>query len=150
MAGRAPVPTEDAWAEAVRTAEDEATSQVALRRFRTFRELEAYVQSVVLSRWWSECFPAAPLEVEVVRRGRSATFSAAEQPASGFAVVHIVDGRGWGLETVLHELAHLAAGVRAGHGERFTRALRSLWRHEAGVEAWAAIEAALERSTPPS
>lgn len=134
---------EDPRAEALYAAERRAAASVPLRRFRRFADIEAYVEQVVLSSWWSDAFPSAPLEVEVLRRSRSATFSAAATTGDEVGLVALVDGHGWGLETVLHELAHLAAGGHAGHGPRFAGALEQLWRHEAGVEAWAALRAAL-------
>ena len=134
---------DDPRAEAVYAAERHAVASVPLRRFGRFADIEAYVEQVVLSAWWSETFASAPLEVEVLRRSRSATFSAAATTGDEVGLLALVDGHGWGLETVLHELAHVAAGSAAGHGPRFTRALELLWRHEAGVEAWAALRAAL-------
>lgn len=138
----------------IEQAEQSASTTVPLRRFRRFSEIETYVETVVTARWWSERFCDAPLEVVLQRRSRSATFSAAAQcpaeEASGLddanhtGVIWLVDGHGWGLETVLHELAHLAAGTDAAHGERFVEALGDLWRHEAGIEAWAALTRALD------
>jgi putative metallohydrolase (TIGR04338 family) len=118
-------------------------ASVPLRRFRRFADIEAYVEQVVLSAWWSESFPSAPLEVEVLRRSRSATFSAAATTGDEVGLLALVDGHGWGLETVLHELAHLVAGAPAGHGRAFREALLALWRREAGIEAWVALAKAL-------
>jgi len=133
----------DTFADVVYSAEDAAVARVPLRRFARFADIEAYVENVVLSAWWAETFPDAPLEVEMERRSRSATFSAATTTGDEVGLVALVDGRGWGLETVLHELAHLAAGNRAEHGAAFADALEELWRHEAGVVAWAALHEGL-------
>ncbi|MEZ5267718.1 MAG: hypothetical protein R2789_03820 [Microthrixaceae bacterium] len=100
-------------------AEAEALRIVPIRRFSRFAQIETYVQTLVLGQWWSEQFPTAPLEVHLERRSSGATYSAAHLPSHDVGVIHLVDGSGWGLETVLHELAHVAAGVGDGHGARF-------------------------------
>ncbi|MGI9578077.1 MAG: hypothetical protein ACR2OH_07770 [Microthrixaceae bacterium] len=125
--------------------EDRSAQLASLRRFATFASLESYVQRTVLSGWWSAEFPDAPLDVEVTRRSRNATCSLAATDTDGVGLIAIVDGTGWGLETVLHELAHLASGPASAHDSRFTTTLMALWRHEAGVEAWAALGAELDR-----
>lgn len=129
----------DEEGDAVRRAEETAIEVVPLRRFGRFAEIERYVEQVMTSVWWDQHFPDAPIEATVVRRSRTATFSAATTTDEDVGVVALVDGHGWGMETVLHELAHLAAGISAGHGRHFRAALLQLWRHEAGVEAWAAL-----------
>jgi len=134
----------DGDARSVYAAEAAAIRDLPLRRFGRFSELEAYVESVVVGDWWDETFPAAPVELELQRRSRNATWSAACTTADEVGIMAIVDGHGWGLETVLHELAHLAAGHEAAHGPAFRRALGLLWRHEAGVEAWSVLNAHLE------
>lgn len=130
----------DSEPTALYEAEGSAARLAGVRRFTRFNQLESFVHGVVLSDWWSDNFPEAPLEVEVSRRSRNATWSAAATH-QGIGLVAIVDGAGWGLETVLHELAHLAAGPGAGHGTAFVSALEGLWRREAGIEAWACLRA---------
>lgn len=137
-------------AEVVEAAEEYAIGVVPLRRFRRFTHIEIYLETLVTGSWWSLRFPDAPLEVLLQRRSRGATFSAAACSGRGRRIdgrevdrpglIWLVDGAGWGLETVLHELAHLAAGPRVGHGPEFRDALGDLWRHEAGIEAWAALQ----------
>jgi putative metallohydrolase (TIGR04338 family) len=136
----------DAEAGAVYAAEDAVADALALRRFSRFADIERYVATVTTSAWWDESFPGAPVESRVLRRSRSATWSAACSTADEVGVVALVDGRGWGLETVLHELAHLAVGPASGHGPAFRRGLLELWRHEAGIQAWAALRAELAAS----
>ncbi len=149
-----PPPTTTSGTE-VEAAEALALEAVPLRRFTRFALIERYVDDLVTSGWWSEQFPDAPLEVDLRRRSRSATYSAAtickpDAPGNnntgpdGVGIIWIVDGRGWGLETLLHELAHLAAGPGTGHGGVFRSSLGELWRHEAGFEAWAALQRAFE------
>lgn len=119
-------------AERVRRAESEALLAFPLRRFRRFAELTGYVEDLTTSEWWDEAFPTAPVQVEVLRRSHRAGHSLAAPLDRGAGAIWLVDGHGWGLETVLHELAHLAAGPGAGHGRRFADALVALWRHEIG------------------
>ncbi len=134
----------------VQAAEDEALPDGG-RRFARFTEVEDYVEQVVGDPWWSQTFPWAPVDVEVRRRSRSATFSAAHVSISGEAVLFVRDGS-WDAVTVLHELAHVAArsGLGAGrsHGAEFTDALQELWRRHLGVHAWAALVQALPERNP--
>ncbi len=118
------------------------------RRFRRFSELEAWVEQVVLGPAWEALFPDAPLEVAVLRRSRGATFSAAHvTPDGDAAAVWIRDGS-WDAATVVHELAHVAAGPSPDptgpHGSRFATALLRLWRELLGVHAYGALRSALE------
>lgn len=137
-------------AELVQAAEASAIAAFPLRRFRRFSQIEDYLETLVSGAWWSLRFPDAPLEILLQRRSRGATFSAAACAGTGHRVdgrevdragiIWLVDGHGWGLETVLHELAHLAAEPGAGHGPEFRDSLGELWRHEAGIDAWAALQ----------
>ncbi len=117
------------------------------RRFTRFVQLEAHVHDIVLGPWWERTFPDAPLEVDVLRRSRSATFSAAHvTPDAGAAVVWIRDGS-WDLVTVVHELAHVAtpAGDPSGpHGRDFATTLLQCWRELIGVQAYGALRSALD------
>jgi putative metallohydrolase (TIGR04338 family) len=93
-------------------------------------------------------FPEAPVEIEVVRRSRSARYSAAE-PTRG--VIHIRDGS-WDASTVLHELAHLAVGDDEDiepHGERFVGTMLELVRAFLGFDAYGALRTELDRRGVP-
>lgn len=113
------------------------------RRFTRFAQVEAYVAQVVIGAWWEQTFPAAPLEVDVERRSRSATFSAAHVTPDGTAGVIWVRDGSWDLVTVVHELAHVAlAGVEptdGPHGVAFAEALLACWRELCGVAAYGAL-----------
>lgn len=122
------------------------------RRFRRFAEIETFVRIVMEDPFWEVTFPDAPVAVEVLRRSRSATFSAAHVTDDGWdAVIWIRDGS-WDAVTVVHELAHVAAGSRRspgrwarepGHGARFVDALCLLWRRHLGLHAYGALRLAL-------
>jgi len=101
--------------------------------------------------WWDQCFPDAPIEVDVMRRSRGATFSAAHVSADGDgAALWIRDGS-WDGVTVVHELAHVASAAAAGpddptgpHGREFATALLLLWRELLGVHAYGALRSGLD------
>ena len=113
------------------------------RRFARFVELEAFVAQVVTGAWWEQTFPDAPIEVDVERRSRSATFSAAHVTPDAMAGVIWVRDGSWDLVTVVHELAHVAlAGVEPSdgpHGAAFARTLLVCWRELCGVSAYGAL-----------
>jgi putative metallohydrolase (TIGR04338 family) len=126
-------------AEATYAAERRSIEHLGeLRRFRRFLHIVSYVDQVVASDWWDETFPCAPAEVEVQRRSHRAVASLATVDA-GVGVIALVDGHGWSLDVVLHELAHLAAGPEWGHSDPFCGALVRLWHHEIGAEAAAVL-----------
>ena len=162
----APAPPGDPFSDPFRDtvyAVENAASPDGGRRFRRFAALESYVESVTTGVWWEQSFPAAPIEVDVIRRSRGATFSAAHVSADGdSAVVWIRDGS-WDAVTVVHELAHIAsvgpasvgraslgrAGAGAGdptgaHGCEFATALLQLWRELLGVHAYGALRSGLD------
>ena len=103
-------------------------------------EVQAFVLSAMEDPWWEQRFPLAPVEVDVLRRSRTSTFSAAHVAPGGWdAVIWIRDGS-WNGVTVVHELAHVAVCGRASgarppgpaHGPVFTGALLDLWRAPPG------------------
>lgn len=121
------------------------------RAFRRFAEVQAFVLSVMEDPWWEQRFPLAPVEVDVLRRSRTSTFSAAHVAPGGWdGVIWIRDGS-WDGVTVVHELAHVAVCGRASgarppgpaHGPVFTGALLDLWRRHLGVHAYGALLGAL-------
>jgi putative metallohydrolase (TIGR04338 family) len=123
------------------------------RRFRRFVELEQYVQQVSLGTWWEATFPAAPIDITVLRRSSGATFSAAHvDPDGEEAAIWIRDGS-WDAVTVVHELAHVAVGADVGiggaHGARFATALLQCWRQLLGVQAYGALRSALDANGIP-
>ncbi len=105
-----------------------------------------------MGSWWERTFPRAPIEVTVLRRSSGATFSAAHIDASGLeAVIWVRDGS-WDGVTVVHELAHVAAGMALGesaHGASFATALLRCWRELLGVEAYGALRSGLDENGIP-
>lgn len=123
------------------------------RRFRRFAELESFVEAVLVSPAWDSTFPDAPIEVSILRRSRGATFSAAHVvPDGDEAAIWIRDGS-WDVATVVHELAHVAAGGRSDptgpHGAEFATALLQLWRQLIGAHAYGALRSALDERELP-
>ncbi len=116
-------------------------------RFTRWADLVAWVDAVTTDPRWIDGFPNAPIEVEVVRRSRSARYSVAETAADA---IHIRAGS-WDAPTVLHELAHLAAGDGdhhepvEPHGAKFAGVLLDVIRMWCGVDAWAALRTEFRR-----
>lgn len=142
---------DDGRAVAVYEAEEEALPGGG-RRFRRFADVEAFVDSVTAEPFWEVTFPEAPVSVEVHRRSRSATFSAAHVSDDGWDGRMWIREGSWNAVTVLHELAHVATGSYAtparwaaepSHGPRFVDALCLLWRRHLGIHAYGALVLAL-------
>jgi len=126
------------------------------RKFTRFAQVESYVESVLVSPWWEQQFPDAPLEVQLFRRSRSATFSAAAVDRLGDeAAIWIRDGS-WDAVTVVHELAHVASAQptynpdpTGAHGQAFTTALLLLWRELLGLHAYGALQSGFDDQGVP-
>lgn len=142
---------EDPHRDLVYAAENDAAPDGG-RRFRRFAEVRTFIDEVVLSGWWNDTFPDAPIEIVVMRRSRGATFSAATvDRAADAAAVWIRDGS-WDMVTILHELAHVATpyGDPSGaHGHAFVMALSELWRRFMGFHAYGALQSALTARAVP-
>ena len=136
---------EDPHRDVIYAAENQAMPSGG-RHFSRFTDLEAYVESVLAGSWWDREFPAAPLEVQLIRRSRSATFSAAAVDRTGDeAAIWIRDGS-WDAVTVVHELAHVASAQPTSspdptgpHGQEFATALLLMWREFLGLHAYGAL-----------
>jgi putative metallohydrolase (TIGR04338 family) len=141
---------DDPYQERLYAAEHQALPDGG-RRFRRFAELEQWVATVVLGPWWESTFPAAPLDVTVLRRSSGATFSAARVEGDE-AALWIRDGS-WDVVTVVHELTHVAVGPDHGtdgpHGVRFATTLLVCWRELIGVQAYGALRSTLDRNGVP-
>jgi putative metallohydrolase (TIGR04338 family) len=138
---------DDPHRDAVYAAEHVALDDVG-PRFARWSDVVAFVDALTTDTRWTDVFPDAPIEVEVVRRSRSARYSAAD-PSHG--VIHIRDGS-WDAATVLHELAHLAVGVDDDtdpHGERFVGTMLELVRTFLGFDAYGALRTQLDRRGAP-
>jgi putative metallohydrolase (TIGR04338 family) len=128
-------------------AEDDALPDGG-RRFRTLADVDRWVRSVLEDPWWSARFPAAPVEVDVLRRSRSASFSAAHVVADATAAAIWIRDGSRNAVTVVHELAHVAVGrptdtATDAHGPEFAAALLDLWRRHLGAHAYGALRSAL-------
>jgi putative metallohydrolase (TIGR04338 family) len=123
------------------------------RRFTRFEQVATYVEQIVTGPWWERTFPEAPLEVDVLRRSRSATFSAAHVSEDGDAAAIWVRDGSWDQVTIVHELAHVAVGnvpdVSGPHGAAFSTALLCCWRELCGVSAYGALRSALDANGVP-
>lgn len=145
-------------ADALYGAEDSVALD-RLRQFQRFAEVQQAIDDIVLSDWWAEMFPEAPVEVQVFRRSRSARFSVAQARLDEDAgAVFIRDGS-WDLVTVLHELAHIAtvsvvahsgsdtrraALQRDPHNEDFVGVLLLFWQEWAGFHNYGELRSVLD------
>ncbi len=123
------------------------------RRFRRFVQVQDYVTQVVTGPWWEKTHPTAPVEVDVLRRSSSATFSAAHVEAGGDAAAIWLRDGSWDLVTIVHELAHVATGEltsgSAPHGAEFAATLLVCWRELLGVQSYGALRSAFTANGVP-
>ncbi len=105
----------DIGREAVYAAEIAAFEGTAYESLTDFDQLVALAEGVAASRWW----PHGP--VQVVRARRDASSSSTRQRGSNDPVIRLAAPQ-MTPATVLHELAHVLAGLEAGHGPIFRRA----------------------------
>lgn len=109
----------DVGREALYAAEIAAFDGTSYEVVTDFDELLELVRTVTTAPWW----PGD--EVAVVRARRDASSSSTRQRGSDAPVVRLAAPQ-MTPATVLHELAHVLAGVGAGHGEVFRRAYLDL------------------------
>jgi putative metallohydrolase (TIGR04338 family) len=133
------VPRPSALDALVYQAEAEAV-EPDVGRFSRFVEVESFVDGVLTDLRWRDGLESRwsltpPLEVVLLRRSRSATFSAAEHHRP---VIHLRDGS-WDRLTILHELAHLAALDPEHHGALFCGVELDLVRWFIGFQAYGAL-----------
>jgi putative metallohydrolase (TIGR04338 family) len=110
-------------------------------RLRRWRDVEAFLESVLGDPGYTERFPGASLDVTLERRSRGARASLA-LPQSGHILIR--DGS-WNALTVLHELAHLAADSSEPHGPDFVATELELVRAWCGFDAFVALRTAFEK-----
>lgn len=90
----------------------EGTSYEALVPFETLVALGA---TITTAAWW----PHGPIEIRKARAGAGS--SSARQRSGDAPVVRLAEPQ-MTTATLVHELAHVLAGVAAGHGPTFRRA----------------------------
>jgi putative metallohydrolase (TIGR04338 family) len=143
---------DDPFQHAVYAAED-ASLPGGGRQFSAMADLRRWVEQVVTSPWWSETFPSAPVDVDVVARSATSTASVSHVGDAGRAAFVRVHPSHRHAAGVVHELAHVAAWepmghlasvVEPSHGPRFCEALLLLWREHLGVHAYGALRSAFD------
>lgn len=118
----------DLGREAVYAAEIAAFDGTSHETVTDFDALVAVGTAVTSASWW----PHGPVAVE---RARSdAASSSARRRTSGATVIRLAAPQ-MTVATVLHELAHVLAGIDAGHGARFRRAHVDVVGYVLGDEA---------------
>jgi putative metallohydrolase (TIGR04338 family) len=128
-------------------AEERALDGAGLRWSRR-ADAQAYLDRLIASEWFFERWPTL-LRCTIERRGARSVWSTCHPldhlGADGTpseAVILVADGS-LTQPVVLHELAHLLLPAGVGHGPEFAETLLVLVRHEMGLEAFAALQAAL-------
>lgn len=93
--------------------------------FKSLNEIQAFVDGVVGSDWWTARSPFRKVIALLGRKDSGRAFASGPGSYNGRSIPHpfIVLPGPWAAtkQTVLHELAHVAA-VGDGHGPRFCRA----------------------------
>jgi len=107
--------TADVGRQAVYAAELAAFDGTSYESVVRFETLLALADRITSAAWW----PHGP--VEVVRARRDASSSSTRQRGSAAPVVRLAAPQ-MTPATLLHEFAHVLAGVAAGHGALFRRA----------------------------
>jgi hypothetical protein len=105
----------DIGREAVYAAEIAAFEGTCHETLVDFESLVALARTVTQSGWW----PCG--EIAIVRARRDAGSSSTRQRGGGDPVVRLAAPQ-MTAATLLHELAHVLAGLGSGHGGRFRRA----------------------------
>ena len=123
------------------------------RQFADMAQVGDWVATVVTDPWWSETFPAAPLDVDVQSRSGTSTASVSHVGDAGRAALVRVHPAHRNAAGVVHELAHVAAweplagrpgAAEPSHGPRFCEVLLLLWREHLGLHAYGALRSAFE------
>lgn len=135
--------TESPQQTAVYDAQDATRPQVRQLHLTDKKEIIAYVRKVVLSKEWVELMPPnAPTQVDVRvvndLRLDSCASHRFEVPVVQYNLAYDVDEL-----TILHELAHVAAGPNQGHRELFLWCFLRLVFQFMGTEAWQTLRAEL-------
>ena len=107
--------TDDRGREAVYAAETAAFGGTSYEVLTRIEELVGLAASITGARWWGR----GPVSVVVARR--DAHSSSASQVGATTPIVRLAAPQ-FTQATVVHELAHVLAGVGAGHGPAFRRA----------------------------
>jgi putative metallohydrolase (TIGR04338 family) len=137
----------DLGREAVYAAEIAAFDGTSHESITDYDELAALARSVTTAAWW----PHGP--TQVVRARSDASSSSTRQRGQDHPVIRLAAPQ-MTPATVIHELAHVLAGVGTGHGAEFRRAHVdlvgfALGETEAGwlLEAYASVGLAPGRRT---
>lgn len=119
LAEPGPGPTADAGREAVYAAELAAFDGTDLEVLLGFDDIVGICGRVTSGPWW----PGPPIELRRARVDSGSSSTRCVPTDDGSRTVIRVAASQTTRATIAHELAHALAGVEAGHGPRFRRAL---------------------------
>lgn len=121
-------------------AEDAVFQKSKPAEYTDLRDVQAYADKVLKSKWVRRTFPHAPYLVRVVD-GRGRRRAAAFRGSNRIAMPRWSRSR-W---TVLHELAHIfTPGHFAAHGREYAATYLLLVRHFLGTAAHAELRASFK------
>jgi putative metallohydrolase (TIGR04338 family) len=118
-------------------AAEEAALGEAGRVFRDLGEVRVYVDELIASDWWADCW--AHIEAIPVGRTRSGRFGG--YAVEGTGEIRLADLRE---PVLLHEIAHVVS-PGAGHGPAFVGSFLALVRERLGFHTYGALLAELRR-----
>jgi hypothetical protein len=109
--------SDDLGRAATYAAEEDAFGGTELDADTSLEELVALAATVTTGEWWRACAaPAVRVEAASIAAHSSSARTAGSAALVRLAVGQLTPG------TLTHELAHVLAGVAAGHDERFRSA----------------------------
>jgi hypothetical protein len=114
-----PGPAADAGREAVYAAELDAFDGTDLETVVGFDDIVGICAQVTRGPWW----PGPTIELRRARADSGSSSARCVPTAGGAHMVVRIAASQTTRATIAHELAHALAGVEAGHGPRFRRAL---------------------------
>jgi hypothetical protein len=120
--------SDDVGRTATYAAEEDAFGGTDLDADTSLAALVALAASITEGEWWRAC-TAPAVRVEAAS---TAAHSSSARPAGSVALVRLAAGQ-LTPGTLTHELAHVLAGVTAGHGARFRAAHVDLVAFVAGA-----------------
>ena len=109
----------DADREAVYAAERAAFDGTDLEAVRPLTDVRSLATAVVRGAWW----PGPPVDVRAARSDALSSSASSASADSGDVVVVRIAASQCTVATIAHELAHALAGVDAGHGGVYRRAV---------------------------
>ena len=111
------------------------------RAFATIENVQAYLDTLCASDWWSERFPGLARIEAVGIRSRSVEGVGRPELERNAGVIGVTPVGRREL-TVLHEVAHVVCRPSAGHGPEWARTYLEIVYRVMGTDTWTALRTA--------